>query len=153
MLREGQDSGGYLMKRILALLAVALLCYGVTNAQESITVSGTGLPDSLFSPQLILESKEQIGLTQDQLDSLKGLSDQMESETQGTGKVIAPVSEKLLRILSASHVNESDAMTFVDIILDLERQYRAKQILYLIKVKNILSEDQQKQLMEIRARK
>ena len=141
------------MKKILALLLVALLCYGVINAQEKTTVSERGLPDSLFSPQLILESKEQIGLTQDQVGSLEELSDQMEIETQGTGKVIAPVSEKLMRLLSASQVNESDAMTLVDIILDLERQYRAKQILYLIKVKNILSEDQQKQLMQIRARK
>lgn len=140
------------MRKIFGLLAIVLSCYGVASAQERTTIQGKGLPDSLFSLQLVLESKEQIGLTQDQLNSLEKLSHQIEIETRETGELIAPVSEKLLKLLNSSQVKESDAMSLVEIIVDLERQYRAKQILYLIQMKNVLSENQQQQLEELRSR-
>jgi len=141
------------MKRFVVVIALILLFNGITVAQETDKKSNKGLPESLFAPQLIIDSKKDIGLTPDQLKNIEDLSMQLEKETQSVGEQIKVESDKLQKLLSSSKVNESDATVIIYQILDYERQLRIDEILYLIKLKNVLTENQQKQLSEIRSKK
>ncbi len=140
------------MKRLAVIIALIILFSGLTVAQESTKKGNRGLPESLFSPQLIIESKTEIGLTADQVKNIEDLSKQLEKETQFIGQQVKVESDKLLNLLSASKVNEADATVIIYRILDLERQLRIDETLYLIKLKNSLTEAQQKQLTEIRSK-
>lgn len=140
------------MKRFAVVIALILLSNVVTVAQETDKKSNKGLPESLFSPQLINDSGKEIGLTADQHKNIQDLSKQLEKETQTIGQQVKVESDKLLKLLSAPKVNEADATVIIYRILDVERQLRIDETLYLIKLKNILTEAQQKQLSEIRGK-
>jgi Spy/CpxP family protein refolding chaperone len=139
------------LRNLVVVLAIITFSFEITIAQESNAKRNRGLPDSLFSPQLIIDSQEEIGLTPEQLKKIEDLSMQLSKETQSVGQQMKLESEKLSKLLSASAVDEADATVIIYRIMDLERQLRIDEILYLIKLKNVLSETQQKQLSEIRS--
>jgi len=140
------------MKRFVLIIALITLFSGITVAQESTKKGNRGLPESLFSSQLIIESKNEIGLTAGQLKNIEDLSKQLEKETQSIGQQIKAESDKLLKLLSTPKVSEPDATVVIYRILDLERQLRIDETLYLIRLKNVLSEAQQKQLTKIKGK-
>ncbi|MGH7900840.1 MAG: hypothetical protein ACRENZ_03800 [Thermodesulfobacteriota bacterium] len=140
------------MKRLVVIIALILLNNGITVAQESNEKGKRGLPESLFSPQLIIDSKNEIVLTPDQLKNIEEQARQLEKETQTIGQQVKVESDKLLKLLLAPKVNEADSTVIIYRILDLERQLRIDETLYLIKLKNLLTEAQQKQLTEIRSK-
>jgi Spy/CpxP family protein refolding chaperone len=140
------------MNKLLFTLVFIILSFEITIAQESIRDRSKNLPDALFSPQLVSNWKDKIGLTPEQLKNIEDLSNQLEKETQAAGQQIKAESDALLNLLAASKVDEPSATEIISRILDLERQLRINEVLYLIRIKNILTENQQKQLSDIRSR-
>lgn len=140
------------MNKLLFTLVFIILSFEITIAQESIRDRSKNLPDALFSPQLVSNWKDEIGLTPEQLKNIEDLSNQLEKETQAVGQQIKAESDALLNLLAASKVDEPSATVIISRILDLERQLRINEVLYLIRIKNILTENQQKQLSDIRSR-
>ncbi len=140
------------MKNFLFILVLIIISFEITIAQEPKTNRNRGLPDSLFSPQLISNSKDEIGLTPEQLKNIEDLSNQLKKETQAVGQQMKAESDELLKLLSYSKIDEPSATVIIYRIFDLERQLRIDETLYLIKLKNVLTENQQKQLTDIRSK-
>ena len=137
------------MKKVATLILLVLVYFGASIALQS----GKGLPPSLFSTRLVLDSQEEIGLTEEQIKAVKDLADKLKKETQEVNQKAAIESEKLLKLLAPTKINERKALSSIDRILALEKRHRRKELQHLIKLKNILTENQQKLLTEIRSRK
>ncbi len=140
------------MNKLIFTSVFIILSFEITIAQESIRDRSKNLPDALFSPQMVSNWKDEIGLTPEQLKDIEDLSNQLEKETQAVGQQIKAESDALLNLLAASKVDEPTATELISRSLDLERQLRINEVIYLIRIKNILTENQQKQLSEIRSR-
>jgi len=59
-------------------------------------------------------------------------------------------SEKLVMLLDARPVDESAVLAQVDKVLDQERLVKRTQISLLVRIKNLLTVEQQRKLMELR---
>jgi heavy-metal resistance protein len=137
------------LKRVAALSVGILLLSGATGAQQR----GRGLPPSLFYPKLILDSRDKIALTDEQAKALTTLIQQREAEMRASDQQIAPESEALLALLAPAKVDEAKALARIERILTLEHQRRKSELLHLIRLKNLLGEDQQNKLRDISAPK
>ncbi len=59
-------------------------------------------------------------------------------------------AEKLVRLLNARPVDENAVLAQVDQVLNRERDIKKAQISLLVRIKNILRDDQQNKLIELR---
>jgi len=59
-------------------------------------------------------------------------------------------AEKLVRLLNARPVGENAVLAQVDQVLNRERDIKKAQISLLVRIKNMLRDDQQNKLMELR---
>ena len=139
------------MNKFIFILLLIIFSPEITIAQES-KKDNRKLPDSLFSTQLVLNWKDEIGLTPEQIKNIEDLSNQLGKETQAVSQQIKAESDALLNLISASKVDEPSATVIIYRIFDIERQLRINEVLYLIRIKNILSENQQQQLSDIRSK-
>lgn len=137
------------MKKLVAFTLLVFLYCGVSIAQHS----GRGLPSSLFSTRLVLDSQEEIGLTKEQMKAVKNLVDRLNKETLAVKQKIATESDKLIKLLALTKIDERKALSSIERILSLGQRQRRSQLLHLIRLKNVLTEDQQNLLTEIRSRK
>ena len=98
----------------------------------------------LFEPQLILDFRDKIALTDEQAKTIAVLIQQREAEMRASDQQAAPESQALLDLLAPAKVDEQKALARIDRILALERQRRRNELLHLIRLKNVLGEHQQK---------
>ena len=107
----------------------------------------------LFAPELVLQNAQQIGLKPAQrtavLQAIKDVQvDLMDMQLQ-----MAEPAEQLTLLAKKEQVDEAAALALVDRILSLEREIKKKQMSLLIRIKNILTSEQQGRLTALRDRR
>jgi Spy/CpxP family protein refolding chaperone len=105
--------------------------------------------ENLFSPELILQNQEAIGLTEEQKVFFK--SEVRKAQTRFTELqwALQDEMEKLQASVKPAQVDESQTLMQLDKLLNLEREIKKTQIGLLVRFKNRLTPDQQAQLREI----
>lgn len=144
------------MTRRLALLLALGLITSALDAQEVPTMrpepahSGPTFEDHLFPPELIMQHQGALGLTAEQraaiTEAVKGLQGQV-IDVQWQ---MQEAQQKLAELLAQTSVHEADALAQIDRVLDLERQIKKAHLATLIRIKNTLSAEQQRQLLALR---
>jgi len=104
----------------------------------------------LFQPDLIMESRNKLNLTEQQENTLK-------SELQNTQAVIFDLkwqlneeSEVFKAILQMVPVDEDQMLAQSDKVMQLEQKIKRAHLIMLVRLKNMLSEQQIKLLRELR---
>jgi Spy/CpxP family protein refolding chaperone len=144
------------MKRVLSSVALSLLTASALFAQNP-TRSGTpgpapqgGQPDPfgklLFPPELVMQHQGELGLSDAQRsaiqkDAIAAQSKFMELQWQMSAEM-----EKLTTLLSATPIDEPQALAQLDRILTAERDVKKAQMGLLIQIKNVLTREQQAKL-------
>ena len=143
------------MTRRLALLLTLGLTTSSLHAQATQIRpeplhSGPTFEDNLFPPELIMQHQSALGLTAEQratiTDAVKGLQGQV-IDVQWQ---MQEEQQKLAELLSQTSVQEAGALAQIDRVLDLERQIKKAHLAMLIRIKNTLSAEQQRQLLALR---
>ncbi len=108
------------------------------------------LRDKLFPPELIMGHQEDIGLTDAQRKAII-------KEIEGGQSKLVPLqwqvraeADKLEAALAAPRVDEQRALALADKVSGLERDLKRLHLTLLIRIKNILSADQQQRLQQMR---
>ena len=138
------------MRRVRTLMLVLLVLLAI-----GAPLHAQGKPDdpfqrSLFDPQLVLRNAQAIGLSSAQRKSLL-------DELKATQTALAPLQAdmtgpamELQEIIDAPRVDEAKAIATVEQVLKIENEVKKRQVALLVRIKNLLTTDQQAKLRTLR---
>lgn len=102
---------------------------------------------SLYPADLMIEYKEEIGLTKDQLTAITDLERQLQVELAVLHKAIARESAAFRRSIALDTcASDYQVAAGLDTVLALSRQESRLQITHLLRLRNLLTKEQQKTL-------
>ncbi len=104
----------------------------------------------LFPPELIQAHQEEIGLAAAQRLRLEDEVRAMRTDLASWQLELVQVTEELIEVVSRERVDESAALFLVDRMTGLELHVKKRYLAALIRLKNMLSAEQQKQLRALR---
>jgi Spy/CpxP family protein refolding chaperone len=105
---------------------------------------------ALFDPQLVLRHAQDIGLTAAQR---RTILDELKATQTALGPLQANMTEPaldLVELLGQPRVDEARVQAKMDQVLKIENEVKKQQATLLIRIKNVLTPDQQARLRELR---
>lgn len=133
------------------VLAVSLLgaSRGPLLAQE--VQQGTdALEQVLFAPELIMQHRRAISLTDEQRDAISRLIQDLQGKVVGYQWELLDDLESLTEILEGDRVDLDRALDGMDQVLDTERRVKQAHLELLVRIKNVLTPEQQALLRRLR---
>jgi len=107
----------------------------------------------LFAPELVLQNAQQIGLKPAQRTAVLQAIRDVQVDLMDMQLQMAEPAEQLTLLAKKEQVDEAAALALVDRILSLEREIKKKQMSLLIRIKNILTSEQQARVTALRDRR
>ena len=103
-----------------------------------------------FAPDFIMSHQQAIGLTDPQRNSMRVLMLAAASKSLVTQMKISADVERMQSLIDASQVDEAAVLETVDRVLASEREIKREQLSLMIRIKNLLTEQQQDALAKFR---
>ena len=104
----------------------------------------------LFPPELVMRHQEAIALGEDQRQTLIHEVQQLQSDIVPLQFELSEAVEKLERMLAGPAIDEAGALAQVDQVTGLEARVKKRHLALLVRIKNLLTEEQQRKLEELR---
>jgi Spy/CpxP family protein refolding chaperone len=104
---------------------------------------GSAMERDLFPPELILTNQIALGLTTEQIGSIKKQVGDTHSRVLDVQVDLHRVTEQLNAALDGPKVDESAVLALASQAMDLEKQVKTAHLTLMIRVKNILTPEQQ----------
>lgn len=111
---------------------------------------GPGFERNLFPPDLVLSNQDALSLTEEQIATIKKLLNDTHSKTLDIHVDLQRATERLNRALEPQKVDESAALAAADQAMTLESQVKRLHMALMIRIKNLLTEEQQAKATELR---
>jgi Spy/CpxP family protein refolding chaperone len=105
---------------------------------------------ALFPPEMVMRHAQEIGLSDEQREQITAVIQQVQSDIVPLEWEVRERTEVLTDLLEKPRVDEATALVQVDRVTEIENQMKKTHLALLIRVKNLLSEDQQQQLLALR---
>lgn len=112
-------------------------------------MGGPPFQEFLFPPQLVLGNQKAIGLTEEQLTQIKALLNETHATMIEAQTQIAGLQEELETVLDNTSVDEAAALALAERVMTIESQVKRSHLGLAIKVKNLLTPEQQQKLAEM----
>jgi len=112
--------------------------------------SGPEISRELFSPELVMRHQEEIGLSEDQKSKLVHAIQQMQSDLVPLQFEMGEAAGKLREALAAPRIDEDKAGDLADRLMSLETQIKRRHLTTMIRIKNVLTPEQQERLRGLR---
>jgi Spy/CpxP family protein refolding chaperone len=100
----------------------------------------------LFSPRLIMQHQEAIGLTETQQKRITKAVADVQSKVTGVTWELEKASEQLGKLLEGAQADEQAVLRKADEVMSLEQRMKRAHLAMLVEVKNQLTAEQQQQL-------
>jgi Spy/CpxP family protein refolding chaperone len=138
----------------LAVAALTICCWSLPAAAQPMGPRGMlGRPaflDQVFRPEVIMRNQRAINLTTEQRDAItKTMGATQETLVELRWK-FEGASQELTEIITPDQVDEKAVLEKARQVMDIEQQIKQEHLLLLVRVKNILTPEQQMKLREIR---
>ena len=104
----------------------------------------------VFPPDKVLAHQQEIGLDETQRQSLRSEMQKAQRKFVDLQFELQGETEKMLQLLEERPVDESRVLAQADRILALEKEIKKTHLALLVRVKNLLTREQQAKLSEIR---
>ena len=135
------------MKRIiLATLLVSACSLLAADKPASQTDPFAG---AFFPPELILQAREQIGMSPQQLEAVQVRVTKTQPQSEELRKKLELETAALAALVKAERVEEAAVLAQLDKVLDAERELKHLHISLVIALKNLLTPEQQAKLHEM----
>lgn len=141
------------MSRMCMILTVgvALVAMPDSVAAQPPGAKGLGpLAHVLFAPQLVIKHQGAIGLTPAQRKKLISGLTSLQSKLVPMQFTLQQNAEKLAKALAGTRVNEAGALRLAEHVMKLERDVKRMNLRALIRIKNLLTPEQQRKLKRLR---
>ena len=141
------------MKKIpvLSLLALLALLPSPGTAQATLE-PGNPLSEVLFEPELIMQHRRAVDLTDEQRDAITRLIEELQGRVVGLQWQLLDETQALTEVLEGPRVDLDRAMDRMSAVLDIESEIKRRHLELLIRIKNVLTPEQQDQLTRLRER-
>ena len=139
-----------------AALAVAVLASMPGSAaelgaqQQEPAVQEDPLFEALFPPELIMQHRRAIALTDEQRDAISQMIQQLQGRVVRLQWELLDEVQQLTEIMDAPRVELDRALDQLDAVLDTEREIKQAHLEMLVRIKNLLSAEQQATLERLR---
>ena len=135
------------------LLACVGLCFtvAVVAAQQPGKESDP-LGENLFPPELIMGNQRAIGLEKLQRDAIRAEIQEAQKQFTELQWQMQDAAEEMRSLVSQDRIDEEQTLAQLDKVLDIERKIKHVQIRLMVRLKNQLTPEQQKQLRKLRHR-
>ncbi len=112
-----------------------------------------GFMDGFFPPELIMQNQQALGLNDEQKSSVREIMKKSMAEFTDLQWQQSAEQEAMGSLLKGEKIDEAKALAQFDKLVSIENQIKKLHITTMIKVKNILSPDQQKKLRSLTRQK
>lgn len=137
------------LKNGIAIIACLMLCAGVAVAQDR-----GGKPDpfqgKLFAPDIILKNQAELDLTKEQFTAIKAAVVEVQSNVAEHEWDLREAYQKVLAALDENPIDEKRVLENVNDALLAENQVKKQQVAMLIRLKNLLNDEQVAYLESVR---
>ena len=135
--------------RLGALIACLGLCASFANAQ------GPGgnkdvFQDRLFAPNIILEHQDELDLTKEQFTQIRAAVVAVQANVAEHEWDLREAYQRVLADLDETPIDEDQVMQDVQAALSAENEVKKLQVGMLIKLRNLLTDEQMEYLRSVR---
>lgn len=138
---------GLMSRRILTLIAFLLLAVATARAQQP---APDQLGEAFFSPELVMQHQQTIGLTDQQKSFFKTELRKAQMRFTELQWQLSDESEKLVALVKQEAVDEQAVLTQLDKVLNAEREIKRTQLSLVIQIRNNLTPEQRARLTELK---
>ena len=128
----------------LGILLVAQPLFGQQPSRPDPIVQNT------FPPVLVMQNQQAAGLGDEQKKAIKTQIRESEMKFQELRWNLEDEMETFVSLLTPARVDEQKALAQLDKILNIESQIKREHLALQIRIKNLLTPDQQEKLQQIR---
>ena len=144
------------MKGSSAALLIALaLCSGTLStpafAQQELALAEDPVFATLFPPELIMQHRRAIGLRDEQRDAISQLIGELQGRVVRLQWDLLDDIQRLTEIMSGTRVDLDRSLDQLGNVLDRENEIKQRHLEMLVRIKNLLSAEQQATLERLRA--
>lgn len=137
---------------IAVLLCWLLLGWSPVFAQPNPDApSPDPIGQNLFAPDLVFSHAEAIGLTDAQRTSIQSVMLNAQSRFAEFQPRLQQAMQTMVSLIGQSRVDEAQVLSQLDKVLSVEREIKRTQIGLMIRIKNVLTPEQQARLRQMRA--
>jgi antitoxin component HigA of HigAB toxin-antitoxin module len=136
------------MKKIILTFLGIVLVSLMLSAQQG--KEEDPIAQSFFSPELVMQNQQTIGLTETQRANIQKEIQSAQSEFMTWQWDLQKEMEKFKSMIGKENLSESEVTDQLGHVLTIENMIKKRQILLLTRIKNYLSHDQQEKLKRIR---
>jgi Spy/CpxP family protein refolding chaperone len=134
------------------LCAFLLFIGCVAGAQQPPQPPPDPLGESLFPPELVMQHQQAIGLSEEQKNLIKAEVQKAQARFTELQWQLQSESETMVALVKGPRIDEQQALTQLDKILNLEREIKRTHFTLVVRIKNSLTPEQQARLREIKNR-
>ena len=133
-----------------------VLLLGLAFASQFANAQGAGdqkdvFKGKLFAPNIILEHQGELDLTKEQYTAIKAAVVEVQSNVAGHEWDLRQAYVQVLANLDESPIDEKKVLKSVRLALQAENNVKQLQVAMLIKLRNLLTDDQAAYLRSVRA--
>ncbi len=139
------------MKRFSILLVLLLVSSTTALAQRGIGQRGQDpIAANLFSAELVMQHQEAIGLTDTQRRQVREAALEAETQFASLRWDMREATQGLQKLVTQDRLEETEVLAQLDTVLDFERAIKRVQAIKAVRIKNVLTPEQQQQLRTLR---
>ena len=139
------------IKSSLTLLGVCLVLLTTAANAQGIGQQKDVFQGKLFAPQIILEHQDALGLSKEQFTAIKAAVVEVQAGVAEHEWDLREAYMKVMADLDEVPVNEEQVMTNVQAALLAENKVKKMQVAMLIRLRNLLTDEQIQYLQGLRA--
>ena len=139
------------MKRFcIALFAAGMLAGGSGLSAQVPEADVDGFFRVLFPPELIMQHRRAIDLTDEQRDAISRMIQELQGEVVSLQWELLDDMQELTEVLDRPRVDLDRALDQLDTVLEREKRVKQAHLEMLIRIKNVLRPDQLEELARLR---
>jgi Spy/CpxP family protein refolding chaperone len=138
---------------LMLLIAVGLAGVAPVGAQQQPappSLQEEPLFEALYPPELIMQHRRAIGLTDEQRDAISRLIQELQGRVVRLQWELLDEMQQLTELMAGARIDLDRALDQLDNVLELEKQIKQAHLEMLARIKNLLSAEQQATLERLR---
>ncbi len=100
----------------------------------------------LFSPERVMKHQRALGLTTEQKETMKAAVQTAQTTFTDAQWELQDAMQSMGELVNKNQIDEAQVLDQLEEILNLERQIKRAQLTLMVRIKNTLTEEQQKKL-------
>ncbi|MGE0526714.1 MAG: Spy/CpxP family protein refolding chaperone [Bdellovibrionales bacterium] len=133
-------------KTVLALASVTFILSASFANADSERSADDPIGAHVFPPDMVLKHQAEIGLKDKQREAIINLMKKTMSDLVEVQVNMKEASDALVKVLDANKVDEGKAISALHKLTDVEKRVKTVQLTLMIRIKNMLTKEQQEKL-------